>query len=187
MTSASDEEVMRPLEEAGDSSIASTPARTSFFWRALRFCNTFAVSILSIVVVVLFVQLQILTSIVKQEQDQINDLQQQVQHQQAGTEELSEKVEQEHSLTLYQMAGTFALLTSLLTMFHMSTHLRNYNEPFVQRKVIAILWMSPIYCITSFLSLLFPLADGYLAVIKDFYGRALCTSCSGSIPRRSIF
>ena len=170
MTSASDEEVMRPLEEAEDPGISTSPARTSFFWRALRFCNTFAVSILSIVVIALFVQLQVLTGIVKQEQDQINDLQEQVQNQQAGQiEELTHQVEQEHSLTLYQMAGTFTLLTSLLTMFHMSTHLRSYNEPIVQRKVIAILWMSPIYCITSFLSLLFPSADGYLAVIKDFY------------------
>jgi hypothetical protein len=29
--------------------------------------------------------------------------------------------------------------------------------------------MSPIYAVTSFLSLVFPVADGYLAVIKDFY------------------
>jgi len=54
-------------------------------------------------------------------------------------------------------------------MFHMSSHLRNYHEPIVQRKIITILWMSPIYGVTSFFSLVFPQADGYLAVIRDFY------------------
>jgi hypothetical protein len=51
----------------------------------------------------------------------------------------------------------------------MSSHLRNFHEPVVQRKIITILWFSPIYSCTSFLSLLFPTADGYLAVVKDFY------------------
>ena len=79
------------------------------------------------------------------------------------------QVENNHSLTLYQMAGTFTLITCLLTMFHMSTHLRNYHEPIVQRRIVTILWMSPIYGVTAFLSLLVPSADGYLAVIRDFY------------------
>ena len=38
-----------------------------------------------------------------------------------------------------------------------------------QRKVLAILWMSPIYSITSWLSLVFVSSEGYLAIIKDFY------------------
>ena len=32
-----------------------------------------------------------------------------------------------------------------------------------------IRWMSPIYSCTSFLSLLFPSAEEYLSIIKDFY------------------
>lgn len=80
-----------------------------------------------------------------------------------------QKVESNHSLTLYQMAGTFTLITCVMTMFHMSTHLRNYHEPIVQRRIVTILWMSPIYSVTAFLSLLFPSADGYLAVVRDFY------------------
>jgi len=82
---------------------------------------------------------------------------------------LSDKGDKEQNLTLYQMAGTFTLLASLLTMFHMSSHLRAFHQPIVQRKIVAILWLSPIYAVTSFLSLVFPSADGYLAVIKDFY------------------
>jgi len=43
------------------------------------------------------------------------------------------------------------------------------NEPVVQRKILAILWMSPIYAITSWFSLVFHSAEGYLAIIKDGY------------------
>lgn len=77
------------------------------------------------------------------------------------------------------MAGTFCLLACLLTSFHMYTHLKNYKEPIVQRKIVAILWMSPIYAVTSFLSLVFPTADGYLAVIRDFYEGTCSMSMCG--------
>ena len=161
-----------PLEEEPGSEIPSTSSNRNggCLWRTLHFCNTFAVAILSVVVTVLFVQVQFLTGAFKQNQKQMEDLLNRVQSQQQGQiEELSQQVENEHSLTLYQMAGTFTLLTCLLTMFHITMHIRNYHEPTVQRKIIAILWMSPIYCLTSFFSLLFPSADGYLSVIKDFY------------------
>jgi len=69
----------------------------------------------------------------------------------------------------YQLAGTFTLLTCLLTIFHMASHIRNMYEPIVQRKILAILWMSPIYGVTSFISLLVPATEGYLSIIKDFY------------------
>lgn len=52
----------------------------------------------------------------------------------------------------------------------MTAHLRKMNQPFVQRKILAILWMSPIYGMTSFLSLILPSsAEGYLNILKDFY------------------
>jgi hypothetical protein len=66
------------------------------------------------------------------------------------------KVNKEHTLTIIHMAGTFVLLTSLITMFHMTAHLRNFNQPDVQRKIVAILWMSPIYGVASFISLCIP-------------------------------
>ena len=51
----------------------------------------------------------------------------------------------------------------------MTAHIREFKRPFVQRKILAILWMSPIYSITSWLSLVFPNFEGYLGIIKDFY------------------
>lgn len=75
----------------------------------------------------------------------------------------------ENDFMKYQLAGTFTLLSALISMWHMTTHLRNFNRPFIQRKILAILWMSPIYSITSWLSLVFSQYEGYLSIIKDFY------------------
>jgi hypothetical protein len=75
----------------------------------------------------------------------------------------------ENSFMVYQLAGTFTLLSCLISMWHMSAHLRKLNQPVIQRKILAILWMSPIYAITSWFSLVFPNAEGYLAIIKDAY------------------
>lgn len=75
----------------------------------------------------------------------------------------------ENSFMVYQLAGTFTLLVSLISMWHMTAHLRQFKQPSVQRRILAILWMSPIYGVTSWLSLVFPKFEGYLAIIKDFY------------------
>mmetsp|Transcript_18717 Transcript_18717/g.40287 ORF Transcript_18717/g.40287 Transcript_18717/m.40287 type:complete len:782 (+) Transcript_18717:270-2615(+) len=75
----------------------------------------------------------------------------------------------ENSFMVYQLAGTFTLLSCLISMWHMTAHLRKMAQPDVQRKILAILWMSPIYAITSWFSLVFHSAEGYLAIIKDGY------------------
>ena len=75
----------------------------------------------------------------------------------------------ENSFMVYQIAGTLTLLSCLISMWHMTAHLRKMQEPFVQRKILAILWMSPIYAVTSWFSLVFHSAEGYLAIIKDGY------------------
>jgi len=75
----------------------------------------------------------------------------------------------ENHFMVYQLAGTFTLLACLISMWHITAHFRQFKRPHVQRKVLAILWMSPIYSVTSWLSLTFPQFEGYLAIIKDFY------------------
>lgn len=157
-----------PSSEAS-ATIPST-SHASLCWKILRFCHTFALAILAGCVIFLFLQVQYLAFEVNSQHQQVLELETQLRNTtQYQIAALTDKVDAEHSLTLYQMAGTFTLLTCLLTMFHMTSHLRNYHEPIVQRKILAILWMSPIYAVTSFLSLVVPSADGYLAVIKDFY------------------
>jgi len=128
------------------------------WWLFLMRClHTLAVAGLAIAVTYLFWQVQALQTIVNNDQATVEALREQVQTQQhEEIQQLSEEVKQEQSNSLYQAAGTFTILTCLLTMFHMSTHLQNMHEPMVQRKIITILWMSPIYGVTSFLSLIFP-------------------------------
>jgi hypothetical protein len=75
----------------------------------------------------------------------------------------------ENSFMVYQLAGTFTLLSCLISMWHLTAHLRKLKQPVIQRKILAILWMSPIYAITSWFSLVFPPAEGYLAIVKDAY------------------
>jgi hypothetical protein len=163
-----------PHQEQPSTPISPLFSCASLCWNLLRCLNTFAVAILTGTVIFLFFQVQYLTKTVQSEQDQINSLNSRLANQtNVQIQELTQAVHEEHTFTLYQMAGTFALLACLLTSFHMYSHLRNYHEPLVQRKIVTILWMSPIYAVTSFFSLVFPVADGYLAVIKDFYEGSL--------------
>ncbi|GMH56038.1 hypothetical protein TrRE_jg1131, partial [Triparma retinervis] len=61
------------------------------------------------------------------------------------------------------------LIGSLISGWHVTSHLRNFHNPVVQRKVLAILWMAPIYSTTSWFSLVFPAAEAYLSIVKDCY------------------
>lgn len=84
-------------------------------------------------------------------------------------EEVNENVSDQNSLMAYQFAGTFAILGSLISFWHMAAHIRKLNEPIVQRKIIAIMWMVPIYSVSSWLGLVFVEAQAYLSVFKDVY------------------
>lgn len=75
----------------------------------------------------------------------------------------------ENDFMRYQIAGTITILSCLISMWHMGSHSRKMNQPAIQRKILAILWMVPIYAVTSCLSLIFPSIGEYLGIIKDFY------------------
>ena len=51
----------------------------------------------------------------------------------------------ENDFMKYQVAGTFTILSCLISMWHMGSHTRNLEQPAIQRKILAILWMCPIY------------------------------------------
>ena len=72
-------------------------------------------------------------------------------------------------------------------------HLRHFSQPIIQRKIIVILWMVPLYSITSWLSLKFVHASMYLDMIRDCYESfviymffALCYCYIGQIDREHI-
>jgi len=79
------------------------------------------------------------------------------------------KFTMENNFMMYQLAGTFTLLGCLISVYHVSAHLRNFHNPVVQRKILAILWMAPIYSMSSWFSLVFPASGPYLSILKDCY------------------
>jgi len=68
-----------------------------------------------------------------------------------------------------QFAGMFTILVILVSGYHLSQHLRHMHSPVVQRKIMAVLWMTPIYSVSSWVSLVSTNAEPYLAVIREFY------------------
>ena len=124
----------------GNNALATTSSGTTLLWKVLQFCNTIVVCGLVGVVIFLFLQVQYITFKLNSQQDDIDSLRIQVQEkQEIQIQELNEAVQQEHDLTIRTLAGTFTLLTCLISMFHMSSHVRNYYQPNIQRKIVTIL------------------------------------------------
>lgn len=65
--------------------------------------------------------------------------------------------------------GTFTLLTCLISMYHVTQHQRHMYKPDVQRRIMAVLWMAPIYSVTSWLSLAFASRESFFGAIRDCY------------------
>ena len=107
-----------------------------------------------------------LNTTVKELNHTVKEVQKNIEQQ---VQEVSDNVSSQNSLMAYQFAGTFAILGSLISFWHMMSHIRKLNEPMIQRKLIAILWMVPIYSISAWLSLVFTSAETYLSLIKDIY------------------
>lgn len=109
---------------------------------------------------------QTVTEAEQQIEDEVNKVKVDVEQYVRNTQD---QFSMENSFMVYQLAGTFTLLSCLISMWHMTAHLRKFLQPHVQRKILAILWMPPIYAITSWFSLVFHPAEGYLAILKDTY------------------
>jgi hypothetical protein len=107
-----------------------------------------------------------LNTTVKKLNETVEQVQQNVDQQ---VQEVNDNVSSQNSLMAYQFAGTFAILGSLISFWHMTAHIRKYHAPTVQRKIIAIMWMIPIYSVSSWLGLVFVEAQAYLSIFKDMY------------------
>ena len=139
-------------------------------WNFLQLLNTIMIWVLVVIVLYEFTRVNKLEQKLSAEQNQLDALQEVVKEKQEyQIKELNNEVEKQQTYTNYMLSGTFTLLTCLVSMFHMSTHLSKMNQPMIQRKILSILWMSPIYSVTSFLSLLYPPLEGPMKIIKDFY------------------
>ena len=66
-------------------------------------------------------------------------------------------------------AGTFAGAGALIACVEMYQHLSCYTRPTLQKQLLRVLLMVPVYASASFISLAFPKAAPYVDVIREMY------------------
>ena len=69
----------------------------------------------------------------------------------------------------FYSAGAFVLLTVPISIREIIMHLRHYYMPNVQKFVVRILWMVPLYSIQSWLGLRFHESSLYIESLRDLY------------------
>eukprot|EP00656_Telonema_subtile_P044359 TRINITY_DN50624_c0_g1_i1.p1 TRINITY_DN50624_c0_g1~~TRINITY_DN50624_c0_g1_i1.p1 ORF type:complete len:692 (+),score=208.18 TRINITY_DN50624_c0_g1_i1:305-2380(+) len=79
------------------------------------------------------------------------DSQQQQNRQRFDSTQQQFKSQQEFMVD--HLAGMFALLGCVISVAHVARHLQEFSKPEVQRKILAILWMVPIYAFSAWLCL----------------------------------
>ncbi|MDP2437906.1 MAG: OSTA/TMEM184 family protein [archaeon] len=67
------------------------------------------------------------------------------------------------------MAALCAISATLLTVFEIFKHLQNYEQPSLQRYIVRLLWLVPIYAMDSLISLLYPEHSIIFDTIRDCY------------------
>ena len=79
------------------------------------------------------------------------------------------RFEEQSALLRAWIAGFFALLAVVLTLRHVYAHATKLNRPEAQRKVLAILWMVPIYALCSWFAIVWPGAAGEFLLVSSIY------------------
>ena len=69
----------------------------------------------------------------------------------------------------WAIAGCTAALGLALSLFNCSRHLRNYTAPVKQRNIVRIVFIVPLYCVFSFLSLVLYEKAPYFNSVRDVY------------------
>jgi len=75
----------------------------------------------------------------------------------------------ENDFIKFEIAGTFSLLACLISAYNVWCHLRHFAKPSIQRRILAILIMVPVYSLTSWLSLILASAEPFLSAVRDCY------------------
>ncbi|ESO88509.1 hypothetical protein LOTGIDRAFT_64445, partial [Lottia gigantea] len=67
------------------------------------------------------------------------------------------------------VAGVFTLLSLPISLWGILQHLVYFTKPVLQKNIIRVLWMVPVYALNAWLALLFPVAAIYLDTIRECY------------------
>ena len=74
-----------------------------------------------------------------------------------------------HARAAWFLAGLFTILTATITLYEVALHLEYFSRPHLQRHIIRILLMPPIYAIDSWFCLRFMEARTVLTPIRELY------------------
>eukprot|EP01031_Cornospumella_fuschlensis_P049852 gene49852-61024_t len=74
-----------------------------------------------------------------------------------------------NAYTILLSAGLCSTVAVGVSTMLISQHLRNFTQPSIQAKIVAITYMIPIYSVDSFLGLLFPDISMYINLLRDCY------------------
>lgn len=75
----------------------------------------------------------------------------------------------QNTLLRVWISGFFALFATILTLRHVYAHATQMARPDAQRKVLAILWMVPIYALCSWLAIVLPNIAQEVLLVSSFY------------------
>jgi ABC-type Fe3+-siderophore transport system permease subunit len=67
------------------------------------------------------------------------------------------------------IGGVFALLALPITFWQLTQHMVHYTKPYLQKHVIRILWMVPIYALDAWLGLIYPQLSIYMNSMRECY------------------
>eukprot|EP01017_Pseudomicrothorax_dubius_P048964 TRINITY_DN9023_c0_g1_i1.p1 TRINITY_DN9023_c0_g1~~TRINITY_DN9023_c0_g1_i1.p1 ORF type:complete len:302 (-),score=17.18 TRINITY_DN9023_c0_g1_i1:287-1192(-) len=67
------------------------------------------------------------------------------------------------------ISGFFTLAALMVSLYQVVQHLKHYSNPYFQDRIMAILMMSPIYALSSFLSNIWMDSAHYLVALRDIY------------------
>ncbi|XP_013394461.1 transmembrane protein 184C-like [Lingula anatina] len=72
-------------------------------------------------------------------------------------------------LQAWFVGGLFVMMAIPISLWGILQHLVNYTQPFLQRYIIRILWMVPIYALNAWFALRFPDEAIYLDTLRECY------------------
>lgn len=75
----------------------------------------------------------------------------------------------ERHIVAWAVAGVFVLLTVPISVHTIVQHLMHYHRPDIQKYIVRILWMVPLYAVESYLSLRYKKKAIYIEAIRDLY------------------
>uniref|UniRef100_A0A1L8DDT7 Putative organic solute transporter ostalpha n=1 Tax=Nyssomyia neivai TaxID=330878 RepID=A0A1L8DDT7_9DIPT len=70
---------------------------------------------------------------------------------------------------LILIGGLFVLTALPISFWHITQHMINFTKPILQKHIVRILWMVPIYALNALLGLLFPTHIIYMDSIRECY------------------